>query len=678
MTDTFKGIVTADGKKRQLPYGSILDIPKSDPSLTVEGGFADAAVVGKKNKKTDEAIASLKEDKVDKPSISDDGKIPRAKEGGVEWVEVGQPTDGQTENAVTKWLDNHPEATTTVQDGAIAEKKISPVFLPWIKKDYVTPEMFGAVGDGEHDDTDAIKKAILYASENGVYVFLQNRIYILTKPITLPGEIKIIGYQKKRTSSGTGAKLRFKGIATGMNCITVGAENNMVSSRVRHVTISDIAIECAADNATKTSIISIGDVSGCSLQNLTLYNGNLRQTEFTESELEDPEKYCNYGIKFNGDSELLVFRNCRIVADIPVYSIFPPDFAEFNEILTICEKYGYANYFGKTLCGNTTMLHISMNQGLYGIKFIEDELPRLSGIMNLNSFRIEQLRRYLDANGKNITTNIVIKFNQNMVIPRNITISNGRIDGNGNGIYIYGSTYGALRTNNLVNFFAVSGIRQSYDQNYILDVKDISGSNLQIFFLNCNIYNGGKVYYNKKLFCCDGLKLANQANDGIYPVVNNLCVKPLKTGEIVNQARYQKKASKEYFQHFEVDIAAKQTIATFLTEIIYPRIGNKVFAFSVTVVAIGEKTMEKANIYCKYGIKDHEIDAKEVLLSITKLCGDDIIFACNSVGNLQNDKLNIYKYGEIETWSIFALTNNSDSGYHLNCEITIYTTEDID
>ena len=62
MADTFKGIVTADGKKRQLPYGSILNLPSSDPSLTVEGGFADAAVVGKKNKKTDEAIASLKED----------------------------------------------------------------------------------------------------------------------------------------------------------------------------------------------------------------------------------------------------------------------------------------------------------------------------------------------------------------------------------------------------------------------------------------------------------------------------------------------------------------------------------------------------------------------------------------------------------------------------------------
>nr|DAL17274.1 MAG TPA_asm: hydrolase [Caudoviricetes sp.] len=62
MADTFKGIVTADGKKRQLPYGSILDLPSSDPSLTVDGGFADAAVVGKNFKKTNDDVASLKED----------------------------------------------------------------------------------------------------------------------------------------------------------------------------------------------------------------------------------------------------------------------------------------------------------------------------------------------------------------------------------------------------------------------------------------------------------------------------------------------------------------------------------------------------------------------------------------------------------------------------------------
>ena len=110
--------------------------------------------------KVREDIGQLKEDKVNKPSAADDGKIPRAKEGEVEWVEVGQPTDDQTNSAVTKWLAKHPEATTTVQDGSIEEIKINKNFLPWIKKDYVTPEMFGAVGDGIIDDSNAMLSAV--------------------------------------------------------------------------------------------------------------------------------------------------------------------------------------------------------------------------------------------------------------------------------------------------------------------------------------------------------------------------------------------------------------------------------------------------------------------------------------------------------------------------------------
>lgn len=74
-------------------------------------------------------INALSEDKINKPSITDNSKIPRANSGDVEWVEVGQPTDEQTNSAVTKWLDEHPEATTTVQDGSITEEKLSPDFL---------------------------------------------------------------------------------------------------------------------------------------------------------------------------------------------------------------------------------------------------------------------------------------------------------------------------------------------------------------------------------------------------------------------------------------------------------------------------------------------------------------------------------------------------------------------
>lgn len=62
MADTFKGIITADGKKRQLPYSAVLDKPVSDKTLSEEGGFADSKAVGDKFAKVDSETASLKED----------------------------------------------------------------------------------------------------------------------------------------------------------------------------------------------------------------------------------------------------------------------------------------------------------------------------------------------------------------------------------------------------------------------------------------------------------------------------------------------------------------------------------------------------------------------------------------------------------------------------------------
>lgn len=62
MADVFKGIITADGKKRQLPYGAVLKTPISDETLSIQGGFADAKVVGDKFKEAKAETDSLKED----------------------------------------------------------------------------------------------------------------------------------------------------------------------------------------------------------------------------------------------------------------------------------------------------------------------------------------------------------------------------------------------------------------------------------------------------------------------------------------------------------------------------------------------------------------------------------------------------------------------------------------
>lgn len=62
MADTFKGIITADGKKRQLPYSAVWETPVSDKTLSIQGGFADAKAVGDKFKEAKAETDSLKED----------------------------------------------------------------------------------------------------------------------------------------------------------------------------------------------------------------------------------------------------------------------------------------------------------------------------------------------------------------------------------------------------------------------------------------------------------------------------------------------------------------------------------------------------------------------------------------------------------------------------------------
>ncbi len=142
-------------------------------------------------KKNSDDIGLLKEDKVDKPSTNDDGKIPRAKKGNVEWVEVGQPTDEQTNNAVTSWLNEHPEATTTVQNGSLTMEKFANTERLKLF-DYYTPEDFGAIGDGKHDDTTAIQTMFDSAPKGAIFRFLKKN-YAISDSITVKNPCTIIG-----------------------------------------------------------------------------------------------------------------------------------------------------------------------------------------------------------------------------------------------------------------------------------------------------------------------------------------------------------------------------------------------------------------------------------------------------------------------------------------------------
>ena len=78
-------------------------------------------------------------------------------DGGTEWTTQGTPTDAQVGTAVSAWLTAHPEATTTVEDGAISRAKLNDDLKA--KTDAV-PDLKSAIDD--------ITDAVINTSETGI------------------------------------------------------------------------------------------------------------------------------------------------------------------------------------------------------------------------------------------------------------------------------------------------------------------------------------------------------------------------------------------------------------------------------------------------------------------------------------------------------------------------------
>ena len=71
----------------------------------------------------------------------------------------------------------------------------------------VYPESFGAVGDGETDDTQALQDTIDYAYEHKVNVHLQNKTYIITEPLLIYGNPDPAGKATEIIGNGIGKSI---------------------------------------------------------------------------------------------------------------------------------------------------------------------------------------------------------------------------------------------------------------------------------------------------------------------------------------------------------------------------------------------------------------------------------------------------------------------------------------
>lgn len=100
-----------------------------DSTLTQGGMAADAKAAGDAIRQNTADIAALEDEaagKLPKPATDGtEGQLLKANgDGTTSWTNQGTPTAAQVEAAVATWLTAHPEATTTVEDGAVGWAKL--------------------------------------------------------------------------------------------------------------------------------------------------------------------------------------------------------------------------------------------------------------------------------------------------------------------------------------------------------------------------------------------------------------------------------------------------------------------------------------------------------------------------------------------------------------------------
>ena len=177
-----------------------------------------------------------------------------------------------TQEAVNAWLTEHPEATTTVQDRSLTINKMVVGTLG-----YISPEMFGAKGDGVTDDTAAIASAI-NALEDGMTMVFTSPKYLVV-PVKKTGHygLSAIGFLYKKN-------------------VTVDFNN------------AEIAIPQINDNSQAHHCVYVSHCENCTFKN-GIFIGELDEHVFpdgkTFAETADASTYNIAGFAINSSSDIV-------------------------------------------------------------------------------------------------------------------------------------------------------------------------------------------------------------------------------------------------------------------------------------------------------------------------------------------------------------------------------------
>lgn len=144
-------------------------------------------------------VNDLKNIKIPYPALPNskygtNGQLLMSKgDGNTEWTDYASPAFNQVHDAMEQLLENNPSWRANIQDESLTESKFSNELKLKAIKDYVTPEMFHAVGNGETDDSVAINNMMASAALNNYgVIFPAGKVYKVSNKIDASQGPKVI------------------------------------------------------------------------------------------------------------------------------------------------------------------------------------------------------------------------------------------------------------------------------------------------------------------------------------------------------------------------------------------------------------------------------------------------------------------------------------------------------
>ena len=137
-------------------------------------------------------------------------------------------------------------------------------------KSYVTPQMFGASGDGIADDTSALQAAISYAEENTGFLYIPSGEYRITGTLNIRKSVRIVG--DKGCINYKSTYLRHYGDGD-ISAIFIGSEDGSFVHNVfiENIALGNFSVDFLNEYAEEKTGITFANASEIQVKDCSIY-----------------------------------------------------------------------------------------------------------------------------------------------------------------------------------------------------------------------------------------------------------------------------------------------------------------------------------------------------------------------------------------------------------------------